>query len=139
MREITFTLRKPLKLPNRRSLGSNWQAAHAARAAERRILSAEIISQLVGIRPEQPFSYANILVERVGIRAPDFDNLYASAKALLDCLQPCTDRRKYGIGVIAGDDPARLELAVKHVQAKKLCDQCTRVTIRELANIEVVA
>lgn len=141
MREIHITLAKPLKLPNRRNLGANWKAAHAARAAERRILSAEILAQLVGNRPEQPFAFAEVVVRRIGIRAPDYDNLWASAKALLDCLQPSTDRRKYGVGIIAGDDPKRLVLRVEHVQAPRLCEQRTVVVIRELAAmpVEVVA
>ncbi len=139
MREITIRLAKPLKLPNRRNLGSNWKATHAARASERRALSAEIIAQLVGVRPEHPFNFASIVIERVGIRAPDYDNLYASAKALLDCLQPCTDRRRYGVGVIAGDDPTRLKLSVEHVKAKRIVDQHTVVRIRELASSEVGA
>lgn len=135
MRQISFTLSKPLKLPNRRNLGANWKAAHAVRAAERRILSAEIVAQLAGRRPEQPFAFAEVIVQRVGIRAPDFDNLYASAKALLDCMQPCTDRRKYGLGVIADDGPAHIVLRVEHIQAKRLCEQCTEITIRELAEM----
>ncbi len=139
MHQISFTLAKPLKLPNRRNLGSNWKAAHAARAAERRILSAEIAAQLAGRRPESPFAIAQVIVQRVGIRAPDYDNLYASAKALLDCMQPATDRRKYGLGLIAGDDPMRLVLRVEHVRAKRLCDQCTEVAVRELVTLEDAA
>ncbi|HQT39616.1 MAG TPA: hypothetical protein PK231_09330 [Acidocella sp.] len=135
MSVIQVKLAKPLELPNRVPLGANFHAAASRRKRLRRELAREIWV-LLGCRlPKLPMARARVNVQRVGIQAPDQDNLHASVKALLDVLQPVAKNRAYGLGIIAGDDPTRLELNVVHVQADHLADQCTFVTIEDITSL----
>ncbi len=129
MREFHFKLAAPLKLPNRERLGSRWQVAAAVRHDARNALSLEVMA-LIGPRGE-PLRYAEVLVWRHGVQAPDRDNLYASLKGLLDVLQPSTKRRSYGLGLIESDGHSQCFAQILHVQAKRRADQCTRVVVRE--------
>lgn len=131
MIEMTFRLAAPLPLLN------EWERMHfRAKGRHKTDLAWEILAAL-GRKPAQPIERAEVLVWRHSIRAPDQDGLIA--KRLLDALQPASKRHPYGIGVIAGDDPARLVFRIQHVRAKHRTDQCTVVVIRELAAIEPVA
>jgi hypothetical protein len=49
--------------------------------------------------------------------------MVGGAKALLDVLQPPSKRHPYGLGVIAGDDPAHLTVEYRSVQASRRRDQ----------------
>lgn len=129
---ITFTLREPLKLPNRRGIPQNRNAGAAILKKERAFLSQEIWALLGGRLPKEAFSYAQVKVFRHSLQEPDTDNLYASCKALLDVLQPVAKNRVYGLGIIENDKPSRCDLIVRHVRARKKDDQCTRVVITQL-------
>ena len=129
---FSFRLAAPLQLPNRIPAGKTWKAAAGRKAKARQLLALEVMA-LIGARPAQPLARASVQVFRHGIQAPDQDNLFASCKGLLDVLQPSTARRKYGLGIIAGDDPAHLELAVHHIKAAHRGEQGTVVVVREIA------
>lgn len=136
---LTFRLPAPLQLPNRKGLARNRFAAAGKVATARKALAWEVSIALAGSRPVTPFKFCTIQIYRHGIQAPDIDNLYASAKDLLDVLQPSTKRRTFGLGIIADDKPSRCLPTVRHVQAKKRDDQCTVVVIRELSAVEFEA
>lgn len=136
MRSIAFRLAAPLELPNRRGIASNRAAGTAKIRDARRNIAYEIISQLSGDRPEPPFKYAAVTIFRHSLQEPDTDNLYASAKDLLDVLQPSGEQRSYGLGIIENDKPSRCELKVRHRTARYRTDQCTRVVIREMTEVE---
>ena len=135
MTVLTFRLAAPLQLPNRQRIAANWRAGAAEKKKARALLSSEIAALTVGQRPAEPWSLVSVQVFRHSIQEPDTDNLYASVKGLLDCLQPATQRRTYGLGIIANDKPSACELSVRHVKARHRTDQCTVVVIRELAEI----
>ncbi len=80
-----------------------------------------------------PMEYATVQVWRHGIQEPDYDNLFASLKGLMDVLQPVSKRHPYGCGVILNDSPKHVYTRIHHVQAQKRVDQHTRVVIREVS------
>ena len=132
---IQFRLAAPLQLPNRKS-NLNWNAKGAMVKKAREQLAWEIRAALAGQMPAQPFQFSSVQVFRHGIIEPDRDNLYASAKDLLDVLQPMRDvrpRRLFGLGIIADDKPSRCAFEIKHIKARHRTDQCTVVVIRQLA------
>jgi len=124
--EYIFRLNKPLMLPNRKK-GLHW----AEQSKLIHALSQEV-AQIIGPGPTQPIQKAHITVWRYGIRECDADNLTASLKPLLDVLQPRSQRHPYGLGIIAGDDPAHLTHEIFHVQCKARAEQRTVVNIREI-------
>lgn len=128
VREYSFSLKKPLILPNRKK-GLHWGAQSILINA----LSQEV-SQALGQGPLQPLTRSHIRVSRYGIQEPDTDNLTASLKWLLDVLQPRSKRHPYGLGIIAGDDPAHLTHEIFHVQVRARVEQKTDVTIREIVS-----
>ncbi|HET6606727.1 MAG TPA: hypothetical protein VFG62_08670 [Rhodopila sp.] len=127
MTDIVFRLAAPLPLLNVQ-LRQHW----ANRAAVKKDLAWEVLAVLGRARPAAPIEFAQVTIWRHSIQAPDWDNLVASAKNLLDVLQPASERHPYGLGVIASDDQAHLKLAVHHVKAKTRTEQCTLVRIRPL-------
>jgi len=135
---IQFRLPTPLQLPNRKQ-NLDWKIKGAITKKARQTLAWEIRTLINGQMPVNPFEFASVQIFRHGIIEPDRDNLYASAKDLLDVLQPVTARRSFGLGVIADDKPSRCAFDIKHVKAKHRPDQCTVVVIRELASIDVGA
>lgn len=125
-REYVFRLKHPLLLPNRKKnlhWGTVSQLIHE--------LSQEV-AQVIGQGPAEPLSKAHITVFRHGIQEPDKDNLTASLKWLLDVLQPRSKKHPYGLGIIAGDDPAHLTHEIFHIQCKTRAEQRTVVNIREV-------
>src|SRR5271157_315989 len=134
---IQFRLPGPLQLPNRKQ-NLHWKAKGAIVRKAREKLAWEIRALLNGQMPAEPFQFASVQVFRHGIIEPDRDNLYFSAKDLMDVLQPSTDRRTFGLGIISDDKPSRCDFDIKHVKAKHRPDQCTVVVIRELASIALV-
>ena len=131
MDPIVIRLAAPLPLLN------VWERMHfTARSKFKTALAWEVLAE-IGRKPATPIEVADITVWRHSIRAPDGDNLIA--KALLDVLQPASKRHPYGLGIIAGDDPAHLVLAVHHVQAATRTEQCTRIRIREAQAMAVAA
>lgn len=119
---IEFTLRRPLPLLNE-MLRMHW----AARRLLRRELADEIALMVPGVR--EPFERAAVTVTRYGMRPVDPDNL--CVKHLLDVLQPRSERHPNGLGLIRGDDPARLTLSVIGIVVPK-ADQRTTVRIARL-------
>lgn len=99
---------------------------------ERERMAWEIASLLTGSRPVRPIKFVRVQVFRHSVGEPDTDNLYASCKPLLDVLQPATDRRTYGLGVIENDKPSRCELRAHDVKAPRRNEQFTRVIITEI-------
>ena len=141
MREITFTLAAPLQLPNRKQ-NLDWRIKGAMTKKARELLAWEIRAAIAGQIPAAPFEYASVKVFRHGLREPDLDNLFASAKDLLDVLQPMRDkrpRRPFGLGIIVDDKPSRCKFEIAHVKAKHRTDQKTVVVIGELASINAIA
>ena len=103
----------------------HWRARKAYKVA----LRAEVLQLITP--PAAPIEHAVITIWRHSVRAPDADNLIA--KSLLDVLQPQSKRHPYGIGMIAGDDPAHLTYRIEHVQERHLPAQHTLVKICEAA------
>lgn len=67
-------------------------------------------------RPKTPWARANVRIERTSPKTPDRDNLYGSAKPLLDILQPLHAKcRPLGLGVIENDSDTCIDLVVVHV------------------------
>lgn len=79
--------------------------------------------------PPAPIVMAKVTIHRYTSGTPDPDGLGSVAKGILDVLQPCSKRHPLGLGFIAGDDPAHLELVVLTV---KSAAKATRVIIEEL-------
>jgi hypothetical protein len=136
--DIIFRLAAPLQLPNRKS-NLDWKAKGAMTKKARELLAWEIRAVLAGQLPLEPFEYSSVIVFRHGITEPDRDNLYASAKDLLDVLQPMRDKRPkrlFGLGIISDDKPSRCAFDIKHVKAKSSLEQYTLVRIRDLTQIQ---
>lgn len=130
--DISFRLTAPLQLPNRKP-NLRWQAKGAITKKARELLAWEIMAALAGQIPAETFKFSSVRIFRhcVG-EGPDVDNLYASAKDILDVLQPPTARRTFGLGIISDDKPSRCDFVIQHVRARHRPDQCTRVVIRML-------
>lgn len=80
--------------------------------------------------PATPIKKCTIVIERESPREPDPDGLPASAKGLLDVLQPCSKRHPLGLGFIVNDNSQCIvSLQVRHVQGK---GEFTRVVINEV-------
>ena len=123
---IAFTLPLLLPLPNRRR-GTHW----AVLSKERKRLATEIWAALGTQQPAQPLARARVTIWRHSVQEPDTDNLYASCKGVLDALQPATERRTYGLGVITDDRPSLCDLRAKWVKAAHRTDQRTVVEVVE--------
>jgi hypothetical protein len=107
-----------------------WERMHfRAKARFKTALAWEILAG-IGRKPAAPIERAQVTVWRHSIREPDNDGLIV--KHLLDSLQPASKRHPYGIGVIAGDDPAHVECKIHHVNAKRRSDQGTVVVVSEI-------
>lgn len=127
--EICFRLIAPLPLLN------VWERMHwTMRKNFKRSLAAEIFAELGGQCFPVPMARAKVTIWRHSIRAPDADNLIS--KALLDVLQPISNRHPYGLGIIAGDDPDHLISTIAHVDTARRADQCTRVLIQNMEFIQ---
>ena len=121
---IAFTLPLLLPLPNRRR-GTHW----AVLSKERKHLAAEIWAALAGRVPPSPLPRARVTIWRHSVQEPDTDNLYASCKGVLDAIQPATDRRTYGLGIIVDDKPSVCELRALWVKERHRTDQRTVVEV----------
>lgn len=85
-------------------------------------------------RPAVPFARARVVIERRSIRTPDRDGLYGGAKGVVDCLLPQSKRHPTGLGFVADDTPAVMDLEVRAVRVATLLEQKTIITITELAS-----
>lgn len=126
--DILFKLSKPLLLPNRKK-----QMHWAKRSEVVHDLSDEVARAITNA-PPGPLGFASIHIMRYSTQQPDQDNLDESRKFLLDVLQPRSKRHPYGLGIIAGDDPAHLKSEIQHVYVKTRAEQKTLVRIRDLSN-----
>lgn len=124
---IRAEIPQALPSPNR------THSRHWAVAAERRRLWAWYVKlALIGqVLPAEPIRYAYVRIERHSSGGLDIDNLYASAKAVLDVLQPFGPRRPLGLGIIAGDDSKKLNLEVVNVLIGRGVQKKTIILISE--------
>lgn len=141
-RKITFTLPAPFPLVNRITGYSHFTAARQKNQMQR-----EVAAVAYHLRPSVPLDRAHVLIERHSVGTPDTDNLWGSAKRVLDCLTtpmplkvrtPGARQRtknKRGLGFIVDDAPKHLVLDVKAVKCR-LCEQKTVVTITEIVGAE---
>jgi hypothetical protein len=86
-----------------------------------------------------PHDYAfavDVVSHRVKAGEMDWDNVHAGLKPLLDVLQPATEKRKYGLGLIASDRIADLERPTITVYPAKRADERTTITISVLEREE---
>jgi hypothetical protein len=104
---------------------------HCVRARRRNALAWQVRVAL-GRRPDEPIAYARVIIERHGPRMLDADAAPGACKLLLDCLQPPSPRHPSGLGLIAGDDPRRLELIVRQIQ----CPASSAHVAVEISEIE---
>ena len=109
---------------------------HWAKRAQANREVAWLLRAAVGRRglPVKPLPRARLVIEcrRAGVM-PDQDGLVGGCKGLIDCLQPFHEKkRKYGVGFIEGDDPARLDLHVRGVRVAKRTEQGTLIIIEPL-------
>lgn len=125
--DIVFKLSKPLLLPNAKNK-LHW--TDKSRLIHE--MSDEVARAILKM-PPQPLQKVSIVALRYGLKNPDWDNLQSSLKSLLDVLQPRSDRHPYGLGIIAGDDPAHLVAEAVGVQVKSKAEQKTLVRIRDLS------
>lgn len=142
---ISFTLPAPYPLVNRTTGYSHFTAMKQKNQMQR-----EVAAAAYHLRPATPLQRAHVLIERHSVGTPDTDNLWGSAKRVLDCLttpaplvvrKPGSRQRvknKRGLGFIVDDSPKHLVLNVKAVKCR-LCEQKTVVTITELVDDEVMA
>jgi hypothetical protein len=112
-----------LDTPNR-TRGQHW----AVTSGYKRRVAREVWVALGGRLPAEPIQRCRVTVYRHSTRQPDDDNLAGSLKPLLDALQPSTDRRTYGLGLIADDAPGVCSMVPRWVKATR-ATQFTRVVI----------
>lgn len=132
MMQIVFNLPYALVLPNRRGIASSRLAGAGKVRKEREQMAWEIAATLAGFRPRAPLKYVRVQVFRHSTGVPDTDNLYAACKPLLDVLQPATDRRVYGLGIIDNDKPSKCELRAFDAPLQTRQLPFTRVIITEI-------
>jgi len=79
------------------------------------------------VRPAVPLTGIEVEIDRYGPQRPDDENLKASAKWLLDVMQPVHEKKRpYGLGVILEDAKSCVhELRVHHVKSN-----AARTTVR---------
>ncbi|MBS1096381.1 hypothetical protein JK191_02090 [Gluconobacter sphaericus] len=144
-RTITFTLPAPFPLVNTTNGHSHFTATRQKNQMQRQVAAAAF-----HLRPSKPFERAHVLIERHSVGTPDTDNLWGSAKRLLDCLttpvllnvrkegaRPRV-KNKRGLSFIVDDAPKHLTLDIRAVKCR-LCEQKTVVTITEIVDAEVMA
>jgi hypothetical protein len=124
---IEFEIPLLLKLPNTLS-GRHWSAAMAQRKKLAPMLSLAL-SQYFGAAPMER---AHVTVTRysIGPVRPDWDNLFASAKPLIDLLLVRTERHPHSFGLIVDDDPKRLIPFMFSERCEKRSQQRTHVKIQ---------
>lgn len=120
----TPSLNQMLKDSWRRHGKRQWQrlAAQSLQYENRQVMLAH--------RQHFPLERLRITLIRYQRGNPlDPDNAVASAKPLLDVLQPVSEQNRYGLGIIAGDDPKVLT---------KLVVNCHRIRPGERRGTEIV-
>lgn len=118
MRTVSFTIAGLTPSPNT-LMRTHW----AKRSKMTRELAWKIREAIAGGLPEAPFATSRVSVWRHSIQPLDADALCASAKLLMDAMQPASKRHPYGLGIIADDRADVCELNVRWVKAKRRVDQ----------------
>lgn len=127
MRPLVISLPKLLPAQNV-ALRTHWASRRKARIN----LAWEIAAELGRQRTLAPIERASVEITRYYCGTPlDPDNLAASAKHVLDVLQPPSRRCPTGLAVIAGDDPAHLALTLRQVRVPHRHQQRTLIMIAE--------
>ncbi|WP_272962296.1 hypothetical protein [Alcanivorax jadensis] len=128
---IRLTLSEPTPLLN------VWQRWHwQQRRRYTQHVRLELRSQI--IPPKEPLARCHIEIKRYSIGLPDWDGLFASAKAPLDCLVVQTKQNPHGLGIIEDDNPkCVLTLTVKPVQVKHKAEQRTEIIVTPANDNEV--
>jgi hypothetical protein len=116
---------------------TGWAKAHLKKHWIEKLQNDVMISMAMqyGSWVYAPYAHAWIVIERVSAasREPDHDNLSASAKELVDVLQPMHPTiRPYGLGIIAGDHPQVLHRCIKWRRPQVNENQHTFVTVKLL-------
>lgn len=123
---VSFRLAKPYPLLNR-MLRMHWRAR---KVYQRRVMH-EIMEAIGFRRPERPFDFALVRIERHSVGTPDRDGLIGGAKPVIDCLTTPTAtqalspfsknrvRNPLGLGFVVDDGPDRILLEVVHVKATR--------------------
>lgn len=127
-RIVTFILPTPTLLLNE-TLRMHW----SERRRRQTMLAWDIKLLTTRQRPAEPFPRARVRVERHSIKVPDYDGMVGGLKSLLDCLIPHSKRHPNGLGIVADDNPACLQLDAVSVKADRRNEQKTVVIIEELA------
>lgn len=100
------------------------QGVHWSRLRNRRkAIAWQVKLAVLGQIPPQPFARARVTITRHSPGVPDTDNLWGGVKGLVDCLvapgSPVVVKGKprlphpFGLGLVADDNPARMELVVR--------------------------
>lgn len=108
-----------------------WQRWHwRTRRDYTRRVRLELRAQL--IPPKVPLAKCHVVIKRHSVGLPDWDGLFASAKAPLDCLVVKTAKNPHGLGFIEDDNPkCIITLTVTPVQVKRRADQITEIFVLE--------
>lgn len=126
---IELTLGHPAPLMNQ------WTRWHWSRKKKyMKQVAMELHIQLRQLKWKGPaMKRCTVLITRASTGQPDWDGLFACAKAPLDCLVVASKRNPHGLGVIVDDNMAciqSLEIRPEHV--RKGDRQETRILIQEI-------
>jgi len=125
---IEFTLTSPTPSLNQ-TLRMHPQVAKRQRTG----WAWEITGTLLGSRPAQPWPKAKVTIWRHSVGTLDADNAIGGAKGLVDVLKPMhPTRNPCGLGIIADDSPAHLELVVHQIREAKRTGNRTVVRVEEV-------
>ena len=124
---IAFTLPKPTVLLNV-LLRMHW----ADRTKHARALSQEIAALIPNDPYRKPFRRAAVLIRRMSIKLPDYDNAVGGAKLICDCLLKRSPTHPNGLGLLVDDDPEHMALTVECERVATRAEQRTIVTIERI-------
>jgi len=120
MSEIVIEIPEPWPLLNQ------WQRMHWRERRRTNERIAWLIRTSQGFRVAQwrktPIQQCAIVAERYhgngANHLPDFDNLYAGLKPMLDSLVPASKRHPHGLGLIQDDSPKHITSLAAHPYLK---------------------
>lgn len=112
---------------------------HRAIKQQQKVWAWEVVGSMLGTRPAEPLARAKVTIWRHSIGTLDQDNLNAGVKPLVDLLKPLGKPNRLGVlpnpcglGIIADDSPAHLELVVHQVKETKRTGHRTVVRVEEI-------
>ena len=125
---LEFTLTAPTP-----SLNQTLRMHPQVKRRQRSNWAWEITGTMLGKRPAQPLARARVTIWRHSVGTLDHDNAVGGAKGLVDVLKPMhPTRNPCGLGIIADDSPAHLELVVHQVKETKRTGHRTVVRVEEI-------